>query len=227
MSLQINDSDRILVVAPHPDDESIGCGGFLSLYHECCDVLLVTDGYREEKKNKEISKIRVQEFIEAMEYLGIDNRYFLHIQEQCIRENFKRFLEIDYSKYRYIFVPNRYEIHKDHADVYFAIKKTIKQKKCKAEIIEYEVWTTLRFPNVKIDISSVLEKKKEVILKHKSQINDLDYVGMIIGLNAYRGKGHGCDYAEMFYSETRARKKYKKERKQKIKSIIERNKRKK
>lgn len=220
MSLDIMENERILVVAPHPDDESIGCGGLLSLYRGHCDVLSVTDGYREDLDNKEISEIRAREFIEATDYLGVCNRIFLHIHERRILENKNRFLEIDYSKYRYIFVPNRYEIHKDHADIYRAVIRAMKRKKCNAEVMEYEVWTTIRFPNVKLDISSVLENKKNAILMHDSQIKDLDYVGMIIGLNAYRGKGHGCDYAETFYSEKRARIKRSKERKKMIKSMM-------
>ena len=47
--MKINQDDKILIVAPHPDDESIGMGGFLSLYGPQCDVLLVTDGRKGHK----------------------------------------------------------------------------------------------------------------------------------------------------------------------------------
>lgn len=220
MSLNINKKDRILVVSPHPDDESIGCGGVLSLYRGNCDVLLATDGYRKDLDNKEASKIRVNEFINATDYLDVNERIFLHIPEGEIISHYSDFQKIDFQNYKYIFVPNRFEAHKDHADLYKVMTKTLRNQRFTGDLLEYEVWTTIRNPNVKIDISSVVDDKKKAINLHESQIEDLDYIGMIIGLNAYRGKGHGCDYAEVFYSEKRAKIKKSKERRKRIKSII-------
>ena len=42
--LVIKETEKILIVAPHPDDESIGTGGLLSLYSNQCDVIVMTDG---------------------------------------------------------------------------------------------------------------------------------------------------------------------------------------
>lgn len=207
--------DKILVVSPHPDDESIGCGGLLSLYSGQCDVLLVTDGFDPELNNKEASEIRQQEFISAMELAGVNKYICLHIPEHNIAKYSKNFKSINLSGYDYIFVPNRYEIHKDHVDVYKAIKRLAPKK---AMLCEYEVWTTIREPNIKLDISDVVDKKSELIKKHQSQIKDLDYVSMILGLNSYRGKSHGCDYAEYFFSIDE----YKRQRKKNLKKRVKR-----
>ena len=215
----VNKEDRILVVSPHPDDESIGCGGLLSKYRGQCDVLLVTDGYREDLDNKYISDKRVEEFKGATQFLGVVNTFMLHIPEHKITENRAKFLGIDYSPYKYIFVPNRFESHKDHADVYEVMKKVAKKKAPKSNLVEYEVWTTLREYNIKVDISDVFEQKKQAILMHKSQVEDLDYVSMILGLNSYRGKGHGCDFAEVFYSEKKTKMKKCKQLKRWIKLL--------
>ncbi|MBQ9375832.1 MAG: PIG-L family deacetylase [Ruminococcus sp.] len=215
-----SENDRILVVSPHPDDESIGCGGLISLYAKQCDVLLVTDGYDKKLDNKVISEVRKTEFKNAMVLAGVNNSISLHIPEHSIVAFADRFATVNYSMYNYIFVPNKHEIHKDHVDVYNAIKKAIKKTKCKAELIEYEVWTTLREPNVKLDISSVVDKKTELINVYESQTKDLDYVGMILGLNSYRGKSHGCDCAEYFYSEAEYKRQKRKKFKAKIRSFI-------
>ena len=216
----INQNDRILIVSPHPDDESIGCGGVLCLYRRQCDVLLATDGYREESDNKEQSGIRVKEFHKTMDLLNVGKTILMHIPERRIQEHLNDFLKIDFNRYKYVLVPNRYEEHFDHRQLFLTIKKALRKQKSNAEMIEYEVWTTIRRPNIKIDISGVIEEKKKAILSYNSQVKDLDYAGMIIGLNAYRGKSRGCDYAETFYSEKKARFKRKKDRRKQIKSLF-------
>ena len=220
MGILIDKDDKVLVVSPHPDDESIGCGGFLSSFRGHCDVLLATDGYSEELNNAEQSAVRLEEFRMATDYLGVENIIFMHIPEQRIKASFPDFMKIDYSRYKYILVPNRYEDHIDHNQLFRVIRKAVKKERAKSELLEYEVWTTIRKPNIKLDISSVIEEKKNAISMHKSQIKDLDYVEMITGLNAYRGKGHGCDYAEVFYSEKQAQEKQLKQLKKKIKLLL-------
>ena len=42
--INIDEKARILIVSPHPDDETIGCGGILAKYGSQCDVVVLTDG---------------------------------------------------------------------------------------------------------------------------------------------------------------------------------------
>lgn len=44
MELNVKKDTRILIIAPHPDDESIGLGGFLTEYAANCDVIVATNG---------------------------------------------------------------------------------------------------------------------------------------------------------------------------------------
>ena len=206
MKIELSDNEKLLVVAPHPDDESIGCGGVLCTFKSHCDVLLVTDGVTDFSENQQLASKRITEFQNAMKICGINQSFLLHIPEKQIPSHFDKFLSIDYSVYKYIFVPNRYEYHKDHIDTYASIKKAIKKKHVKTHIIEYEVWTTIRFPNIYFDISGVTDKKTEAINQHESQTASLDYVKLIMGLNAYRGLSKCYEYAEAYYCEAEKKK---------------------
>ena len=159
--MKISEQDRILIVAPHPDDDCIACGGLISLYPSQCDVMLVTDGYNENLGNMELSKIRYAEFENAMKKAGVNHYWGLHIPEHQIKKQSQLFKQIDLTSYTQIFVPNRHEYHVDHISVYKVMKHLLHVQGANAKFWEYEVWTTLRFPNFYLDITSVLEKKKE------------------------------------------------------------------
>ena len=48
--MEIKDSDKILIIAPHPDDEVIALGGFISKYHNQIDILCVNSSGVENKE---------------------------------------------------------------------------------------------------------------------------------------------------------------------------------
>ena len=220
IGIKIKDTDKILVVAPHPDDDCIGLGGLLSLYAENCDVLLVTDGYDESMGDKNIPKVRLAEFEKAMQTLGVNDYKELHLIQYTIPKNEKAFGVIDLKKYDYVFVPNRHEYHIDHIAVYKMISKLCKKQRSRAKVVEYEVWTTLRCPNIYIDITGVTEKKKELIKIYESQTRSLDYVNLALGLNAYRGISKHMGYAEAFYCEKQEKAARVKRFKKRLKSIF-------
>ena len=70
--LVIKETEKILIVAPHPDDESIGTGGLLSLYSNQCDVIVMTDGRygNTEIPPDQMREIRKKEFCQAMKKAG-------------------------------------------------------------------------------------------------------------------------------------------------------------
>ena len=216
MGLNIKENDKILIVAPHPDDESIGCGGLISIYGKQCDVVVITDG--DDKKGlMDIADVRQREFEKAMTFAGIKKWKCLRIPERKVKENINQIKQIGFSQYAHIFVPNRFDEHKDHIDVYKVVKSLVKRK---TKLYEYEVWSPLRKPNIYLDISEVSDKKIQMIKSHKSQIKELDYVGMIMGLNAYRGRSHGYPYAECYYCETEKMEQVIRHIKRKIRGII-------
>ena len=85
--MRIQENDKLLIVAPHPDDESIGCGGLLSLYGKQCDVLLLTDGRlgkskaRENCSDEEIINTRLNALKNALKLCNTNNLITLNIPD--------------------------------------------------------------------------------------------------------------------------------------------------
>ena len=76
----------ILVVAPHPDDESIGCGGLIAMLRErdvAVSVVLVSDGTMSHPNSiawpsTRRRALRVQEMRSALAVLGVEETGALH-----------------------------------------------------------------------------------------------------------------------------------------------------
>ena len=203
--MEIRPEDKLLIVVPHPDDESIGCGGLLALYGKQCDVLLLTDGRlgkSPERKNcsdEEIIEIRLSEIKNALNICGVNNFITLNIPDSQTKKYKKRIYKTDLSGYDYIFVPNSHEAHPDHYTACKCIKHMRLLGKTKAKIYEYEVWTPLRMVDWLLDISSVEDKKVQMIQQHVSQLECMNYLNSGMGLSHYRGIGCRTSAAEAFY----------------------------
>lgn len=196
-----NHNDKILVLAPHPDDESIGCGGLLIKYASQCDVICLTDGRygNPEWSEEKTIEVRKNEFQKAMDASGVNFYKMLGIKDCNLSNYFNKFKEIkkNLSTYDYIFMPHPEDNHPDHKAVYKLFKK-LKLRNLKAQIVFYEIWSPLSNPTVYIDISDIKDKKKELIKIYQSQIAHIDYSSRILALNSYRGILHNVEYEEAY-----------------------------
>ena len=205
MSFQIDINDKILVVAPHPDDETLGCGGLMALYPKQCDVLLLTDGRKGKSKQRanipdeEIIAIRKSELRNALNIAGVNNLYCLDIPDSTLDKSKKQVIKFDASGYKYIFIPNAREAHPDHKAANRYFKSMRFWGKTKAKIYEYEVWTPLQVIDVLVDISSKEEVKRRMIKQYVSQLECKTYENAGMGLSQYRGIGCNATTAEAFY----------------------------
>ena len=190
--LEIKLNDKCLVIAPHPDDESIGCGGILKLYSRNFDVISLTHGLKDD--------IRYKEMQSAMNFAGIKNFKMLNLQDKNIINGQNEFDTIDVSIYDYIFIPYIFDQHKDHKAVSFLLSEKLKHSKQKnnLKIAYYEVWSTINMPQYYVDISQVIEEKKKMINFHKSQISQKNYAEKILCLNSYRGLLRNINAVESF-----------------------------
>lgn len=198
--LKINNTDKILILAPHADDESIGCGGLLLKYAKQCVVVCLTDGRLGDPNMpmNELMRIRKEEFIGAMNFSKVKDFQFLNLQDGNLINEFDKFSKIDFENFDFIFIPNILDQHPDHKAVGIHLAKLLKSKKIKSKICMYEVWNALALPNSYIDISDITEKKKEMVSLYQSQTKHIDYQNRILSLNNYRGMSVGAEFAEVY-----------------------------
>jgi LmbE family N-acetylglucosaminyl deacetylase len=123
--LNIKKTDKILILAPHADDESIGCGGLLLKYASQCDVIFLTDGrYGDVNiEPSEMIEIRKKEFESVMIKLKVNNFSLLGIEDTKLESNYNIFKSINFNGYDYICMPNNLDQHPDHKAVTKHIKK--------------------------------------------------------------------------------------------------------
>lgn len=195
----IKPTDRLCILAPHADDEAIGCGGLLIKYGTQCDVILLTDGSKGGDRNKpeEVAAVRIKEFEKAMKYFKIANYQILGARDGYLIDFYDKFRQIDFSGYDYVLMPHPHDAHKDHIvpQAFFTRLKK-ENKKIKAKTVYYEVWGAMTYPTHYMDISDVVEEKKNGINVYVSQTEDIDYASRILGLNHYRGIRHSIAYEE-------------------------------
>lgn len=153
---------KIIVFAPHPDDEVLGCGGtIVKKLKDGYDVFIIfmTDGRYALKdigvdKNPSPSKIKVirrKEAIRAAEILGIPriNLFFLDIEDKSLGKHKKYSLEkitkmIKEIRPTEIFFPQELEYNPDHRATNRIIKEAL--KKLDFHIAEYRYSIAWRFP---------------------------------------------------------------------------------
>jgi len=201
--LEIKSNDKILILAPHPDDEVIGCGGLLLKYTKQCDVICLTDGrYGDEQlQTNEVIEIRKKEFESVMQKLKINNFKLLNIEDSKLKDAYNSFKKIDFKNYNYIFIPNNLDQHPDHKAVFELVLKAYKENLISknTKIAMYEVWGALAIPNYFIDISDIKKEKRNIITMYSSQIKHIDYATKILSLNKYRGIMVGKNSIECYF----------------------------
>jgi len=201
--------ERLLVLAPHPDDEVIGCGGLVALHlreNRPVHVVVATDGAQAGDGAQREAESRA-----ALASLGNATIEFLRFPDRGLanaRELESRLAAILRQwKPDLIAVPSPLEIHPDHLALSRAFCDLIARDPslfadlAVARIAFYEVSAPLR-PNTLVDITSVAEAKYAAIETHASQIAIHDYTSYARGLNAWRTMTlpSGAKFAEGYWT---------------------------
>ena len=205
-----NDRLNVLVIAPHPDDESIGCGGALCLHARRGDLIAAVYltsgelGLKHLPRNK-ARLIREREARRAAKILGVTRLLFCRLPDWFVGENViqaaKRLVPLlKRAKPDLIYLPHIQEWHPDHKAAWPIVRAALKAARIpRPELRAYEVWTPLSEYDHVEDISRMMTRKLRALRAHRSQLKHFDYRRAVIGLDQFRGALAGrCRYAEVF-----------------------------
>ena len=187
---------RVLVVAPHPDDEVLAVGGCLALHRRLGSPISVVFVAVEAPMGR--AATRKRETDEVSKLLGFDYQ-FIDVPDGSVsrREDFvaeKLAAAIRATRPDFVFSPFPGDHHRDHQAVAASLAVAIAESRFQGEVWCYEMWSSL-WPNRGIDISGVVHEKRTAIECYKSQLT-MPYAEAVLGLNRYRGLKLGVEYAE-------------------------------
>lgn len=216
--------ENILVVAPHCDDEVLGCGGIIAKHNELGSnvyVVVVTNGHigaPELFSEQGTKKVRAHAQ-KAHDLLGVEQTIYLDypapkldtIPAYKLANDLKDII-FD-KKISTLFIPHRGDIHKDHRICYEASLVAARPiNRCPVNVIlSYETLSETEWappfgddmfiPNVFKNITDFIDLKKEAMSCFTSQIKEFPHsrsLESIEALSKYRGSTVGFYNAEAF-----------------------------
>ena len=212
---------NILVFAPHPDDEVLGCGGTIAKRAACGDsvyVCVVTKGVKPLFEESVVQLTR-QECRDADKLLGVKSIFFLDFPAVMLEKvpryelNGKIHDIVQQIKPDEVFIPHRGDMQLDHKMIVDAIMVAMrpKYKHVVKRIYAYETlsetgWdipnTVNEFiPTVYVDITDFLDKKLEALQIFESQMEKFPNTRSLEAVKAlavYRGTMMSMPAAEAF-----------------------------
>ena len=215
----------VLVLAPHSDDEVIGCGGTMARHVQSgaqVHVAFLTDGRwgdgalfspqlsATERHTRQLALVatRKDEARAAAAVLGVQHLHFLDLPDGALQVNahaVQLLTDVLHSSQpSVVYLPFVFDLHQDHWQtnrLFAAAAARLPASLAKPLLVRgYEVWSPL-VANCFSDITSVMSLKRSALSQFASQLRDQNYLRIVEGLNAYRSNGalHGMGYAEAFH----------------------------
>lgn len=214
--------NNVAVIAPHPDDETLGCGGTLLKHKSNNDEIhwiIATDLQESEGYGVSAIKERDDEIQKAGALFGFDSISQLNLPTTKVDEYSMSKLVAKISsvinkiKPNIIYLPFKSDVHSDHKYIFDAAYSCTKSFRYPflEKIYMMETLSETEFslstkedsfvPNVFVDISKHMDRKIEIMKVYESEIHDHPFPRSernIKALATYRGAIAGCEYAESF-----------------------------
>lgn len=206
---------RVLVLAPHYDDDILGCGGILQMHclrRDDVDIVYFTDGCASEGSGlskEELVSCRRMEAEKACQRIGSGIRGIHLLQPDgklCCSKHLEETLAtiIANGSYDRIYMPNPYDIHHDHKAVIEILDEALDRVPFGGELVLYEFWNPLARPNRYFSLGKFEETKLKALAEHRSQLKYVDYVELVKKLNQCRADGFGFESCEAFQIVSRS-----------------------
>ncbi|WP_375724883.1 PIG-L family deacetylase [Arcobacter sp. KX21116] len=210
--------NKILVIAVHPDDETLGCGGTLlkhkndgdEIHWLICTTIDKSHSYYKQRE-MEIKKVKDTFDFDSVHNLRLKT---MKIDEYSMSELINKISKIiNKIKPNIIYLPFKEDVHSDHRKIFaasYSCTKSFRYPFIK-KIYMMETLSETEFapstkedsfiPNVFSDVSEFFEKKIEIMKIFKSEIEEHPFPRSERNLKALatlRGATCGCEYAESF-----------------------------
>lgn len=219
-------NNKVLIIAPHADDEIIGCGATIAKHVDDGDevvIVIATNaaiGAPELYTENGIKLVR-KEALDAHKLLGVKKTLFLDFPAPALNAfpEYKISTELSsiFNKYTpsYLYIPHPGDIHQDHKAIYRASLVSARPLKgnkigniyCYETLSETE-WTPMQekpfVPNHFVDVTNYFHKKIEAMNCYHSQIKNFPYprsIESFESLAKFRGSIIGVEKAEAFEVE--------------------------
>ncbi|MBI4965606.1 MAG: PIG-L family deacetylase [Desulfomonile tiedjei] len=210
---------RMLVIAPHPDDEVFGAGGTMAKYADAGNevhVLIITKG--DELFDPKLIERGREEAVRAHALLGVKKTHFADLPsikldtlpQYEINDRISTFLR--QIEPELLFLPFPGDINRDHQIVHSSamvaarpLQTTVRCIYC-YEVLSSTNWnspamTAAFVPNVFCDVSTTIDRKIAAANLYESQIKAYPHERSpesIMVLSRYRGGFVGMEHAEAF-----------------------------
>ncbi len=214
---------KILVISPHPDDETLGCGGTL-LRHKAegaeLNWIVVTETYAPkwsadlvERKAKEVDDVGKAYGMHKVRKLGFPTIQLGEISLSVLMDKIREAIEEICPET--VYLVHAGDVHTDHHAVFTATMSVLKtfymSKMGVKRILCFETLSSteaapalshrLFIPNMYSDITPYIEDKIAIMGKYETEAQPDPFprgFSAIRALARYRGASIGVDYAEAF-----------------------------
>jgi LmbE family N-acetylglucosaminyl deacetylase len=208
---------KILVIAPHPDDEVLGCGGTIAKYANNGDevhLCIATKAYVPDWSEETIIN-DAKEIADSTKILGVKETYVLNfpvvkldtIPQKDINHAISKIIkEIDPDV---VFVPFKGDLNNDHKIIFESCLVALRPMDNRnRKILVYETLSETEWgyaeqfvPNFYVDISETLNKKIDAMKAYAKEIKEYPHprsIEIIEALAKKRGSEVCLKYAEAF-----------------------------